>query len=62
MGEHPWRITDRVGLVKQLEETLGGSKRDLKLGVEPCQGDKGLREYAKVDDGHRQCADAQGSI
>ncbi len=49
-GKRPWLITDGVGLVKQLEETLGGSQRDLKLGVEPCQGDKGLREYAKVDE------------
>src|SRR5262249_10227392 len=31
----PWRITDGVGLVKQLEEPLGSSKGDLKLGVEP---------------------------
>ena len=61
-GKRPWRITDGVGLVKQLEETLGGPKGDLKLGVEPCQGDKGPREHGKVDDGHRQCADAQGSI
>src|SRR6266700_2337776 len=61
-GRHPWLITDGDGLVKQLEETLGGSQCDLKLGVEPCQGDKGLREYGKVDDGHRQGADAQGSI
>jgi len=30
---HPWRVTDGVGLVKQLEEPLGGSQRDLKLGV-----------------------------
>jgi len=49
-GKRPWLITDGVGLVKQLEETLGGSQRDLKLGIEPCQGDKGLREYAKVDE------------
>src|SRR5205823_972922 len=60
-GERPWRITDSVGLVKQLEETLDGSKRDLKLGVEPCQGDKGLREHGKVDDGHRQRAERERS-
>ena len=61
-GKCPWRITDRVGLVKQLEETVGGSKRDLKLGVELCQGDKGLREHGKVDDGHYQGAERERSI
>ena len=61
-GERPWRITDSVGLVKQLEETLDGSKRDLKLGVERCQRDKGLREHGKVDDSHHQGAERERSI
>ena len=45
-GKRSWLITDGVGPVKQFEETPGGSKGDLKLGVEPCQGDKRLRGSA----------------
>ena len=45
-GKRSWLITDGDGLVKQLEETLGGSQCDLKLGVEACQGDKRLRGSA----------------
>src|SRR5260370_19280176 len=61
-GERPRLITDGDGLVKQPEETLGASRGELKVGVGPSRGDKGLRGNGKVDDGNRQGADAQGSI